>query len=82
MCEIKTVIIVAALLSAVTGFCIYQTNPKVEHPSEIKSESLCEKEYKKFCLNGGECFYLDDEDFVACNCTWKYGGKRCEKYLW
>ena len=82
MCEIKTVIIVAALLLAVTGFCIYQTKPKVEHHSEIKSESPCEKEYKKYCMNGGECFYLVDEDIAACNCTWMYEGKRCEKYKW
>ena len=84
MCEIKTVIIVAAFLLAVTGFCIYQekSEKKVEHHSEIQSESPCEKEYKKYCLNGGECFYLVDEDFAACNCTWMYGGKRCEKYLW
>ena len=33
-------------------------------------------------MNGGECFYLVDEDIAACNCTWMYGGKRCEKYLW
>ena len=87
MCEIKTVIIVAALLLAVTGFCIYQVKPeksekKVGHYSEIKNESPCEKEYKKYCMNGGECFYLVDEDIAACNCTWMYGGKRCEKYLW
>ena len=84
MCEIKTVIIVAALLLAVTGLCIYQveTEKKVGHYSEIKSEGPCEKEYKKYCLNGGECFYLVDEDIVACNCTWMYGGKRCEKYMW
>ena len=84
MCEIKTVLIVAALLITVTGFCIYQTKTekKVEHHSEIKSEGPCEKEYKKYCLNGGECFCLVDEDIVACNCTWMYGGKRCEKYMW
>ena len=87
MYEIKTVIIVAALLLAVTGFCIYQvktekTEKKVGHHIEIKSEGSCEKEYKKYCLNGCECFYLVDEDFVACNCTWMYGGKRCEKYMW
>ena len=29
MCEIKTVIVVAALLLAATGFCIYQVKPKV-----------------------------------------------------
>ena len=39
------------------------------HHSEIKSESLCKKENKKFCLNGGDCNYLVDEDIVACNCT-------------
>ena len=84
MCEIKTVLIVAALLLAATGLGIYQANSekKVEHYSEIKSESPCGKEYKKYCLNAGECHYLVDEDIVACNCTWLYGGKRCEKYMW
>ena len=48
----------------------YQANPKMEHPSEIKSETPCEKEYKKYCLTGGKCFYLDDEDVVGCNLTW------------
>ena len=82
MCEIKTVLIVAALLLAATGFCIYQANSekKVGHYSEIKSESPCRKEYKKYCLNGGECYYLV-EDNVGCNCTRLYGGKRCEKYM-
>ena len=82
MCEIKTVIFVAALLLAATGFCIYQVKPKVGHHSEIKSKGLCEIEYKKFCMNGGECFYLVDEVIVACNCTWMYGRNRREKYMW
>ena len=91
MCEIITVLIVAALLLAATGFCIYQVNSekKMRHHSEIKSESPCEKEYKKYCLNGGECCYPDDEDIVGCNCyiciyggKWLYGGKRCAKYMW
>ena len=82
MCEIKTVIPVAALLLAETSFCIYQVNPKVGHLSEIKSESPCEKQYTDYCMNRGECYYLVDEDTVACNCTWLYGGKRCEKYMW
>ena len=70
MCEIKTVLIVAALLLAATGFCIYQVNSgnKVGHHSQIKSESSCEKECKKHCLNGGECYCLVDNDIVACNC--------------
>ena len=84
MYEIKTLLFVTTLLLATNGFCIYQviSEKKVGHYSEIRSESLCYKEYKKYCLNGGECYYLVDEDIVACNCTWLYGGKRCEKYLW
>ena len=82
MCEIKTVLIVAVLLIAAAGFYTCQVNPKVEQHSEIKSGSPCEKEYKKYCMNGGECYYLVDEDIAACNCTWMYGGKRCEKYMW
>ena len=77
MCENKTVLIVAVLLLAVTGICICQTKSEKEvgHHSENKSESPCEKEYKKYCLKRGECYYLDDEDIVGCNCTWLYGGK-------
>ena len=84
MCKIKAVLTVAVLLLAATGFCIYQkkSENKAGHHSEIKSDSSCEKEYKTYCLNRGECFYLVDEDIVACNCTWMYGGKRCEKYMW
>ena len=69
MCEVKTVLIVAALLLAATVVYIYQANPKVGHYSEIKSESPCEKEYKKYCLKGGECYYLLDEDILAGSCT-------------
>ena len=82
MCEIETVLIVAALLLAATGFCIYQANAKVGHYSKIKSESPCKKEYKRYCMNGGECYYLVDEDIVTCNSTWLCGGKRCDMYMW
>ena len=84
MSGIKTVSIVAALLSAATGFCIYQVNSgkKVGRHSEIKSGGPCKKEYEKYCLNSVECYYLVDEDIVACNCTWLYGRERCEKYMW
>ena len=83
MCEIKTVLIFAVLLLAAAGFHTYQviSETKVGQHSEIKSESPCEKEYKKYCLNGGECYYRVDEDFIACNCTWLNGGKRREKYM-
>ena len=71
MWEMKTVIIVAALFLAATGFCIYQANSekKVGQHSGIKSEGPCENEYKKYCMNGGECYYLAEEDIVGCNCT-------------
>ena len=84
MCEIETVLIVAALLSAATGFCIYQVNSgkKVGHHSEIKIKNPCAKEYKKYCLNSGESYYLVDEDIVACNCTCFFGGERSENYMW
>ena len=84
MCKTKTVLNVAALLLAATGLCVYQVKSenKVGQLIEIKSESLCEKEYKKCAMNGGECYYLVGEDIVGCNCTWLYGGKRCETYMW
>ena len=85
MCETKAVVLSMSLILLVAGsFCIYQapTENKMGHHSEIKSQSHCENEYIKFCLNGGEWFYLVDEDTVGCNCTWLYGGKRCEKYMW
>ena len=71
MCEFKIVLIARALLLAATGFCIYQVNSvkKMGHQSEIRSESPCEKEYKKYCLNGGECYCPDDEDILACKWT-------------
>ena len=83
MCEIETVILVEVLLLAATG-CMYHVKlgKKVGHHSEIKSESHCEKEYKKYCLNCGESYYLVDEVFVACNCTLLYGGEHCEKHMW
>ena len=85
MCEINAVVVsISLILLVATSFCIYQahTEKKVGHYSKIKSQGPCESEYKIYCLNGGECYYLVDEIIVGCNCTWFYGGKRCEKYMW
>ena len=85
MCEIKAVVLsIPLILLVAASFCIYQaqTENEVGHQSKIESQGPCENEYKKYCLNGGECYYLVDEDIVGCNCTWLYGGKRCEKYMW
>ena len=72
MCEAKAVVVsISLILLVAPSFCIYQahTEKKVRQHRETKSESPCEKEYKKYCMNGGECYYLVDEDIVACNCT-------------
>ena len=85
MCETKAVVVsISLFLLGAASFCIYQaqTENKVGHHSKIKSQSPCENEYKKYCLNGGQCYYLVDEDNVGCNCTWLYVGKQCEKYMW
>ena len=70
----------AVLLLAATVFRIYQVNSekKVGHHSEIKTESPCGKQQRKYCLNGGERYYLVGEDIVGWNCTWLYRGQRCE----
>ena len=84
MCETKAgVVAISKILLIAAGFCIYQahTENKVGHHSKIKSQGPCENEYKKYYMNGGDCYYLVDEDIVGCKCTWLYGGKCCEKYI-
>ena len=76
MCATKAVVLLISIILLVAAiFCIYQfhTENKVGHHNKIKSQGPCENEYKKYCLNGGECFYLVDEDIVGCNCTCLYG---------
>ena len=49
MCGIEIVFIVAVSHLGAAGFCIYQVNSekKVGHHSEIKSESPCKKRIQK-----------------------------------
>ena len=85
MCETKAVVkSISLFLLVAPSFCICQahTENKVGHYSKIKSQGPCENGYKKYCLNGGECYYLVDEDILGCNCTLIYAEKRCEKYMW
>ena len=85
MCETKAVVVsISIFLLVAASFFIYhaQTENKVGHHRKIKNQGPCENEYEKYCLNGGEWYYLVDEDIVGCNCTWLYGRKRCEKYIW
>ena len=72
MCETKAVVVsISIILLVATSFCIYQAHRgnKMGHHSKIKSQSPSENEYKRYCLNGGECYYLADEDIVGCICT-------------
>ena len=85
MFETKAVVVsISIILLVAASFCIHQaqTENKVGRHSKIKSQGPRENEYKKYCLNGGKCYYLVDEDIVGFYCTWLYGGKRFEKYMW
>ena len=82
MCKLATIIIPLLLIAFVAGsvyFYQISTEEKTGHVDE--KNNPCENEYKGYCLHG-ECFYLEDEDIVACKCSRSYGGKRCEKYMW
>ena len=81
MCEIKTVLVsVCLILLKGASFCINRVFPgkKVGQHSEINKENPCENENKDYCLNG-ECYYVLEEGIVGYNCSWLYGGKRCQK---
>ena len=85
MCETKAVVVsISLILLVASGFCIYQAHleNKVGQFSKIKSQGPCENEYKKYCLNRGDCYYLVNEHNRSCNCTWFCGGKRCDTYMW
>ena len=81
----KTVPVSVCLILLVTAsscmYCVH-LEKTVGQNSEIRNQIVCENEYKKYCLNGGECYFLNDEDIVRCKSTWFYGGKRCGKYMW
>ena len=82
MCEATAVVVSMSIILRVEArFCIHQAHTvnKVGHHSKKKSQGPCEIEYEKFCLSGGECYYLVDEDIVRCNCLRFNGVKRCEK---
>ena len=85
MWETKTVLVLLSIiLLEAASFCICQVHAenKVGHYGEVKIQNACENEYKKYCFNGAECYYLVVEDFLGYNCSWLYGGKRFQKYMW
>ena len=61
MCELKTVLVTVCLILLVTAsFRMYWVYPEknVGQYNEIQIQKPCENEYKKYCLNGGECYCL------------------------
>ena len=74
---------ISIILEVAASFCIYQDHigNEVGHHSKTKNQGPWENKYKKYCLNGGQCYYLVDEDIAGCNCKWFYGGKGCEKNM-
>lgn len=82
MCKLATIIIPLLLIAFVAGSVYFYQASKEEKTGHVDEKyNPCENEYKGYCLHG-ECFYLEDEDIVACKCSRSYGGKRCEKYMW
>ena len=78
MCETKTILVsLSLILPVAASFCINQAHTvnRVAHHSGIKSQSPGENQYKKFCLNGGDGYYLVDGCIVGCNYSWLYGAK-------
>ena len=73
MCETKAALVSLSLILLVAAtLCIYQehTENEMRHHSIIKIQCPCENEYKKYCLDGGKCYYVIDADIIVCNCTW------------
>ena len=58
------------ILQAAACFCIFESHSekKLGHHSETKSQSPPGIEYKKYCLNSGESYFLVDEIFVGSIC--------------
>ena len=58
------------------------TNSQNETNNSGNSTASCPEEFTVYCMNGGYCYYLEEQQTVACECPELYGGKRCEKFLW
>ena len=77
MCCLKLVVIAIALVSV--AFCIYQLSP--QQNVVLKTDPF-ENEYNRYCMSGGNCTYIWDEEVVACLCPPLDGGRRCDNFLW
>ena len=83
MCEVKAVLVIKIFTTSTKFLHIsVQYRVKMKPHSKIKSQGPCENEYKKYCSNGGEFYYINEEVFAGCNCTSLYEAKRIENYMW
>ena len=63
LCETRTDLALLSIMFLLgAGFSVYRSHieKNLEHHSEAKSQSPCEKKFKYYCLKGG-CYYLVDE---------------------
>ena len=91
ICAVSVIILCARVLLEKTHSLLVNTNnsqPTSLAPTTLQREvdsisnNLCPTLYKGFCLNGGECYIVPEENVAACNCIAPYGGQRCELYSW
>ena len=71
--------IVAILTTPI--FLITNSQNETTNNSGNNTDS-CPEEFAGYCMNGGYCYYLEEQQTVGCECPDLYGGKRCEKFLW
>ncbi|XP_038129875.1 neuregulin 2a isoform X3 [Cyprinodon tularosa] len=41
----------------------------------------CNKTQQAYCVNGGECFFVDNLNEIACRCPNDFTGDRCQTYV-
>ena len=70
--------IVAILTSPILLITKFQN--ETTNSSENNTD-FCPEEFTGYCMNGGYCIYLEEQQTVACGCPDLYGGKRCENFF-
>ena len=76
---ILTFMFIVAILT--TPILITNSENETTNNSGNNTDS-CPKDFTGYCMNGGYCYYLEEQQTVACECPELYGGKRCENVLW
>ena len=48
--------------------------------NSAKNTYSCSDEFTGYCMNGGYCYYIEEQQTVACECLELFGGKRCKSF--